>query len=72
MKELMNDIALVDAVTRRFESIGYSMDDAIKVATVAILTGEPILVTNVEKSEWVSPRNLIKNNNNTKNPRFNE
>ncbi len=66
MKELMNDVALVDAVTRRFESIGYSVDDAIKVATVAILTGEPILVTRTDS------KNLIKNNNNTKNPRFNE
>ena len=57
MKELMNDIALVDAVTRRFESLGYSMGDALRVATVAILTGEPILVTRVDS------KNLIKNNN---------
>ena len=45
MEELMKDIALVDAVTRRFESIGYSVDDALRAATVAILTGKPILVT---------------------------
>ena len=48
MKELMNDIALVDAVTRRFESLGYSMDDALRAATVAILTGKPILVTRIK------------------------
>ena len=45
MDDLLNDIALVDAVTRRFESLGYNMDDAVKAASIAILSGEVIMVT---------------------------
>ena len=48
MDELMNDIALVDAVTRRFESLGYDMDDALKAATIAILSGDVIMVTHTD------------------------
>ena len=64
MKELMKDIALVNAVTRRFESLGYSMDDALRVATVAILTGKPILVTRTKSDSAET------NNNENVNPRF--
>ena len=67
MKELMNDIALVDATTRRFESLGYSMDDALKAATIAILSGEVIMVTR-NNSEAT---NLTETNNNENtHPRF--
>ena len=67
MKELMNDIALVDAVTRRFESIGYDMDDALKAATIAILSGEVIMVTHNDSKWMVAPE--TNNSDNTK-PRF--
>ena len=66
MKELMKDIVLVDAVTRRFESIGYSMDDAVKAASIAILTGKLILVTHT-KSDTT---NLTETNNTNINSRF--
>jgi hypothetical protein len=48
MDDLLNDIALVDAVTRRFESLGYNMDDAVKAASIAILSGEVIVVTHTD------------------------
>ena len=67
MEELMNDIALVDAVTRRFESIGYDMDDALRAATVAILTGKPILVTRTNPNTTDSEET---NNAENTNPRF--
>ncbi len=67
MKELMNDIALVDAVTRRFESIGYDMDDALRAATVAILTGDVIMVS--RNTEVVSESAETDDNENF-NPRF--
>ena len=67
MKELMNDIALVDATTRRFESLGYSMDDALKAATIAILSGEVIMVTRINPTTT----NLTETNNNENiNPRY--
>lgn len=67
MKELMNDIALVAATTRRFESLGYSMDDALKAATIAILSGEVIMVTRINPTTT----NLTETNNNeSTNPRF--
>ena len=66
MKELMNDIALVDAVTRRFESIGYDMDDAVKAATIAILSGEVIMVTH-NNSET---KDSTETNNTKTNSRF--
>ena len=64
MDKLLNDIALVDAVTRRFVSLGYNMDDALKAASVAILTGKPILVTRRSNK----PTELTNNNENTQNP----
>ena len=67
MKELMNDIALVDAVTRRFESIGYDMDDAVKAATIAILSGEVIMVTRTNPNTTDSAET---NNAENTNPRF--
>jgi len=48
MDDLMNNIALVDAVTRRFESLGYNMDDAVKAASIAILSGDMIMVTHTD------------------------
>ena len=66
MKELMNDIALVDEVTRRFESMGYSMDDAVKAATIAILSGEVIMVTQTDSV----PTDSAETDDNTTNPRF--
>jgi hypothetical protein len=48
MDDLLNDIALVDAVTRRFESLGYNMDDAVKAASIAILSGDVIVVTQTD------------------------
>jgi len=66
MKELMNNIALVDAVTRRFESMGYDMDDAVKAASIAIMSGEVIMVTRTNPTT-----NLTETNNNENiNPRF--
>ena len=67
MKEIMNDIALVDAVTRRFESLGYGMDDALKAATIAILSGEVIMVTHNDSETKDSTET---NNNENTNPRF--
>ena len=67
MKELMNDIALVDAVTRRFESLGYGMDDALKAATIAILSGEVIMVTRTDSKTKDSPKT---NNTANTNSRF--
>ena len=67
MKELMKDIALANAVTRRFESIGYSMDDALRVATIAILTGKPILVTRTKSD---TTNSMETNNNTNTNSRF--
>ena len=64
MKELMKDIALANAVTRRFESLGYSQDDAFRVATIAILTGDPILVTRIKSDSAKT------NNNANTNSRF--
>lgn len=63
MKELMNNIALVDAVTRRFESLGYSMDEAVKAASIAILSGEVIVVTRTNTTTSVET-------DNNENPRF--
>ena len=54
MDELMNNIALVDAVTRRFESLGYNMDDAVKAASIAILSGDIIMVTHNDSDNDVS------------------
>ena len=70
MDELMNDIALVDAVTRRFESIGYDMDDAVKAATIAILSGEVIMVTHTDAPLSDDVPFLSETPTDNSNPRF--
>ena len=70
MEELMNDIALVDAVTRRFESIGYDMDDAVKAAAIAILSGEVIMVTHTAAPPSDDVPFLSETPTDNSNPRF--
>ena len=67
MNELMNNITLVDAVTRRFESLGYNTYDAVKAASIAILSGEVIMVTRGTPKTKAAIKEFLKT---YKNPRF--